>query len=266
MLVPGLVSISFRNLAAEEIIRLVKDCDLRGIEWGGDVHVPHGDLVVAEKVGTLTREAGLQVASYGSYYRFDECCGGENGGPSMEEVIETAQALGAPAIRVWAGNKDPEAVSGDCFQSIVAKAREFAEAAEAMGMRLDFEYHDNTLTASPEATLRLLEAIGHPNARTLWQPPLQTSPEDRLAGLRQVQQYVSNLHVNHFDQDPWPDIHPLAEGREEWAAYLQAINEASGDRWVLIEHVADHSPEKFADDAAALLEWIQSKGGRDEQS
>ncbi|MEX0324892.1 MAG: sugar phosphate isomerase/epimerase family protein [Puniceicoccaceae bacterium] len=264
MLVPGLVSISFRNLAAEEIIRLVKECGLRGVEWGGDVHVPHGDLAVAEAVGRSTREAGLQVASYGSYYRFADCCDSAEDGPSMEVVLETAQVLGAPAIRVWAGNKDPEEVSGEGFHLIAAKAREFAGAAEALGMRLDFEYHENTLTASPDATLRLLEAVGHPNARTLWQPPLQTSPEERLAGLRQVQPYVSNLHVNHFDQDPWPDIHPLAEGHEEWAGYLQVMHEGGGDRWVLIEHVADHSPEKFTADAASLLEWLKGKGGEDE--
>lgn len=259
MLIPGLVSISFRQLPPEEIIRLVKVCGLRGIEWGGDVHVPHGDRKTAAEVGRLTRDAGLEVASYGSYYRFAECLGEGSDGPSMESVLETTQALGAPAIRVWAGQKGPRETDVDLFTAIVQKAREFAAAAESMGMRLDFEYHENTLTESPSATLRLLEAIGHPNARTLWQPPLQTPVADRLAGLRTVRPHVSNLHVNHFDQDSWPDIHPLAEGEGEWAAYLAEFNEDETDRWVLIEHVREHSPEKFTADAAALLDWLGAR-------
>ena len=40
----GLVSITFRELNPLEIIRLVSKAGLDGIEWGGDVHVPHGDI------------------------------------------------------------------------------------------------------------------------------------------------------------------------------------------------------------------------------
>lgn len=40
----GLVSISFRNRTAEEIIEAVKNAGLNAIEWGGDVHVPHGNV------------------------------------------------------------------------------------------------------------------------------------------------------------------------------------------------------------------------------
>ena len=44
MLTGGLVSITFRDLEANEIIDLVKKSGLTAIEWGGDVHVPHGDF------------------------------------------------------------------------------------------------------------------------------------------------------------------------------------------------------------------------------
>jgi hypothetical protein len=44
MIRTGLVSVTFRQLSAEEIIKLVVCAGLEGIEWGGDIHVPHGDL------------------------------------------------------------------------------------------------------------------------------------------------------------------------------------------------------------------------------
>ena len=68
-LVPGLVSVSFRQLPAEEIVRLCAECGLEAVEWGGDIHVPHGDCATAEKVSGLTEAAGLRTAAYGSYYR-----------------------------------------------------------------------------------------------------------------------------------------------------------------------------------------------------
>jgi len=41
---PGLVSVSFRALSPSEIIPMVVSGGLQGIEWGGDIHVPHGSI------------------------------------------------------------------------------------------------------------------------------------------------------------------------------------------------------------------------------
>ena len=46
----GLVSVTFRELASREIVALVANAGLDGIEWGGDVHVPHGELSTARQV------------------------------------------------------------------------------------------------------------------------------------------------------------------------------------------------------------------------
>lgn len=69
MLKTGLVSITFRNLKVEEIIDLVVKAGLDAIEWGGDIHVPHGDIKKACKVARLMKKADLEMAAYGSYYR-----------------------------------------------------------------------------------------------------------------------------------------------------------------------------------------------------
>ena len=254
---PGLVSITFRQLSPDEVIAVTLESGLRGIEWGGDVHVPHGDLETARQVGAATRAAGLEVASYGSYYRFAECDpGAEGNGPSMESVLDSAEALGAPAIRLWAGHRGPADTPRETFQAIVARARAFAEAATRRGMRIDFEFHEGTLTETPASTIELLKAVNHPAARTLWQPPLQTSPEKRLAGLRVVLPWVSNLHCNHFAQDPWPEIHPLGDGTGEWSAYLREANASARDGWILLEHVRNHSVACFREDARTLRSWL----------
>ena len=73
---------------------------LDGIEWGGDVHVPHGDLRRAREVRDMTRSEAIRIASYGSYYRV-----GDRAPTSFEKVLDTAVELGAPLIRVWAGKQ-----------------------------------------------------------------------------------------------------------------------------------------------------------------
>ena len=61
----GLVSVSFRNLTADAIIDLAAGCGLQCIEWGGDVHVPPGNISLAQAVGDATRAKGLEVACGG---------------------------------------------------------------------------------------------------------------------------------------------------------------------------------------------------------
>src|SRR5690554_991382 len=96
---PGLVSITFRQKQPQEIIRLCEVSQLQGIEWGGDVHVPQGNLAKARQVRRWCDDAGLQIVAYGSYYRTSY----SEAEMPFAQVLETAKELGAPLIRAWAG-------------------------------------------------------------------------------------------------------------------------------------------------------------------
>lgn len=98
-MIPGLVSVSFRTLSVKEVLQLCQKARLKAIEWGGDVHVPAGEVEMAKKVLAMSLDSGITVVSYGSYYRL---------GQSIDEFkknLETAMELEAPVLRVWAGNK-----------------------------------------------------------------------------------------------------------------------------------------------------------------
>ena len=94
MLIPGLVSITFRSLAPEEIIRLAAQADVQSIEWGGDIHVPAGEVDRAREVGRWTREAGLMVSAYGSYYRLGG--GGSDAAPFEPIASACGDAAAVP--------------------------------------------------------------------------------------------------------------------------------------------------------------------------
>ena len=257
----GLVSISFRALSVEELVRMVSDAGLQGIEWGGDVHVPHGDLVVAGRVRRVCKEAGLEISAYGSYYKHGDCLSLKGNGPDFEAVLDSAEALGASMIRVWAGETGSNESSEDWPNRVVARTREIAELSAKRGISIGFEFHDHSLTDTIESTINLLKQIDRPNVTTFWQTPLGIPHVERLDGLKKVVGNVSNIHCNYFGDNMWPGMRLLEEGAADWKDYLDVLEESGKSRWISIEHVKDHHVSNFPRDAATLKSWIDERSG-----
>src|SRR5699024_7653058 len=129
MIRPGLCSVTFRALEVPTVVRLAAEAGLERIEWAGDVHVPPGDLVAARRARELTEQAGLSVASHGSYLRFEGA--DEEVRAEGEAVLAAARELGAPRIRVWAGSADSADVPSPERAHIVRRLQEFADLAGA---------------------------------------------------------------------------------------------------------------------------------------
>lgn len=255
MFVPGLVSITFRQLSVEEIIALVSQAGLAAVEWGGDVHVPHGDEAQARAAARMAEDAGLEVAAYGSYYRV----GHPESGP-FEAVLASAAALGAPQIRVWAGNQGSDSADEAYFESVAADSRRIATLAQDEGIGIVYEFHGNTLTDTNAAALRLLQTVDHANVRSLWQPPRFAAPAENLAGLEMVLPWLEHLHVFHWHLQTG-ERRPLAEGQAPWRDYLAQAGDAKRTRYALLEFVQDDAPEAFLRDAATLLQWLGNVPG-----
>jgi sugar phosphate isomerase/epimerase len=276
--IPGLVSVTFRSLAPEEVVRLASSAGLELIEWGGDVHVPPGDLKRAREVATLCREAGIGIAAYGSYYRLgaadgrgekaaygrgekaaDKKAAGGNAEPEFGEVLETAAALGAPRIRVWAGEKGSAETSPEERKRIVREARSIAERAADRGISVCFEYHEDSLTDTGESARALLREIDHVKVKTYWQPPVGGGEEENAAALRGIAEKLEAIHVTQ--RSPEGRRRPLSEGRGEWQRYLDAAAENPGPAVpVMLEFLSEESPEQLREDAAVLRELIRDIG------
>lgn len=261
MFVTGLVSITFRQLSAEQIIELVRKAGLDSIEWGGDVHVPHGNLERAREVALMTRDAGLEVACYGSYYH---CGGVKDQEPDPVEVVETAKALDAPLIRCWAGIKGSSETSPDERHRIIEDAHAVMDYAQAADIDVCFEYHGGSLTDEVGSFRQLVGEIERENFKTLWQPCQYHTPEERIEGLKIALPALANLHVFQWVQEGRQVVRrPLAEGREEWADYLRIVDRnmkaEDTDHGLLLEFVQDDDPEVFKADAATLRSWLSDK-------
>jgi len=236
----GLVSVTFRQLTPEQIVALVKEAGLDGIEWGGDIHCPPGDKEKAQSIAALMAEGGLAAISYGSYYRTGSF-------EDFEGYIDTARILGTKNIRVWAGKLASDEAGADDWARSVEDTRRICDAAAGHGIDISFEYHANTLTDTQAGTVRLLEEIGRGNCYTYWQPPTGITYEENIRSIRQLADMgkLMNIHVCAPAARS-----PLSERREEWVRY---IGEASPRRpALLLEFVKDNDPDCFLEDAKTL--------------
>ena len=256
MYIPGLLSVTFRQLTADQIIDLCAQNGLLALEWGGDIHVPHGDLAEAKRVGDATRAAGLTVAAYGSYYR----CDAQADQPDFADVLASAQALGAPLIRVWAGTTGSDKTSLADRCRVVADLKRIGQIADDAGIQITIEYHANTLTDDPDSALPLIQAVDHPNVKLYWHTSNGKPAEYSAAVLERVKPYLSHLHVFHWNfGDEGIERRPLADAFETWQRYLKIADPPADEtRALMLEFVRDDSPEQLADDARTLIRLIDS--------
>lgn len=252
MLYSGVVSVTFRSLQPAEIIRLAAQAGLNGIEWGGDVHVPHGDVKKAREVYRMTIESGLKIPSYGSYF---ELGNSRTNGLEFDRVLESAVELHAPHIRIWAGNVGSRDAGEDYRKSINEETQGICDAALKENIKISFEYHNDSLTDTPESTIKLIRDVNRSNLYTYWQASLNTAPEERLEGMKKVSPWLSNIHVYQLDGY---DRLELSEGEEEWKKYFGYAAKIEGDRFCMLEFVKNELPEQMIKDAGVLNRLLKS--------
>lgn len=255
MLTPGLASVTFRKLDVAEIIRLATRNGLLAIEWGGDVHVPHGDLRAARETRKQTRDAGLQIAAYGSYYSAGAGAGDMQ---QFQPILATAVELGAPIIRVWAGKSGSETTSASGRSLVADDLRRICALAESANVKIALEFHQGTLTDSDESTLLLMHEVAHHNLHAFWQPRHGEDTERAAQSLARIQPYLLNVHVFHW----WPTAalrHPLSTGADRWRRFASILKADSRPHVMEIEFVLDDDPDAFAADASVLRDIINDQ-------
>lgn len=245
----GLCSVTYRELAATEVLERAAGAGLGAIEWGGDVHAPPDDLDALRELRAATLAQGMAVASYGSYFR-----AGPHRAEEFAPVLDAAVALGAPRIRIWAGTLGSQQIDPDARDAVVSSARAAARRAAEHGVQLGFEFHRNTLTDSVESTLRLLDAVDEPNVRTYWQPPVGMPAAEAVAGLDALGERVCALHVFSW----WPDTErlPLVDRVDLWRAALAVAARFDPELDALLEFVPDNDPDVLSGEAATLNSWL----------
>ena len=255
MICTGLVSKTFEHLSPGEVVDLAQKAGLDGIEWSGGQHVPAGDFKKAKKVALLTKEASLSISSYGSYFR-----AGIHDIKEFEINLETAKALQAPTIRIWASNTASVDADHALWQTVISDSRTMSEMALNEKISVAFEYHRNTLTDTNESAYKLITQIGHNNSFLYWQPLLDLSVIERYEGLNKILPWLKNIHVFQWTLNSLTKEiirHPIKDGLEEWKRYVEVVRKSSKKHYLMLEFIKDGDPKQFIEDACIMKSLLE---------
>lgn len=252
MIIPGMVSVTFREKPAEDIIRLCGEAGLKAVEWSENAHVMPGDPEGAAVLYERTLAAGMKVAAYGSYYRLGQ---NENPESAFSRSLVSAAALYAPLIRIWAGTEASDQVGAEKRSALAGEAAVICAMAAKCDIRVVLEWHKNTLTDTNESAMRFLRETGHDNLYCLWQPTVALDMRQRVEGLELLGGRLTNLHIYYWREGV---RRPLAEGLGEWRRYLAHVDRGK-DRFGLLEFVMDDSEEQFLEDAGNLRRLLEER-------
>lgn len=244
----GLCSVTFRQLEPERLVERAADAGLEVIEWGGDVHVPPGDLERAADVSRATIGAGLTVCSYGSYFRagVDE---------PLTPILDSAEALGADRVRIWAGSIGSREAAPNQYQMLAGRLKDAAAEAAERNIDLALEYHWGTVADTPSATLTLLADVAAPNLSTYWQPRVGANDDAALAEFDAVAAQTTAVHVFSW----WPQAERLRlhERAALWRRVFAAVHDGHPCD-ALLEFVPNDDPALLSGEAMTLRDSIRS--------
>ena len=237
----GMTSLTFRNDGISKVFEYAKKAGIQGIEWGiSEKHIKIGDGESVELVKRLSKENGIEILSLGSY------CDMTDFNESIT-ILETAQNLNAPIIRLWAGNKASDVCNKDEYNLIVENTRKLADMAEKLSIKLCFEYHAYTLTDSADEAVKLAKTINKDNVGLYWQPQGQLGYEQNKEAFEKVKPYVlKNIHLNNYCEETGYGY--LSDIFENLCGYFIHDNDYN----FIVEFVKDSSVESLIADANTI--------------
>lgn len=188
----GFITTTFRNIKSlEKVVETAKKAGAQCIEWGADVHVT--DLETAKRAKELCDKAGIEVTSYGSYYRV-----GKSGSEEWIKTCEIARAAGADSIRVWLGSEDSEKTDEETYNKLVSELQSMCDVAAEYGIDICPECHDHTFNNNTDAFLRIRKDVGRENLFTYFQSRYKKKAYD-LDRIERTLPYIKHVHVSYFD-------------------------------------------------------------------
>jgi sugar phosphate isomerase/epimerase len=228
--------------------------------WAGNkANVPLTGLEEnVERIGRITRAAGLEFTGIGGYARCDNHA-------DVERMLAATAVLGARQVRVtvpplgtaaW-GAEEP---SGTPYPVLFENARRdfawVAERAAHHGVKALVELHHRTITASASSARRLLEGLDPQHVGVIHDLGnlLIEGQEDYLAAFELLGDYLAHIHVKNAiwvrrdetDEsgaavwvNEWA---PLQSGQGSVLAYFKALAAYGYDGWVTVEDFSTALP------------------------
>lgn len=195
------------------------------------------------------------------------------------QALRLAHAFGAPYVRIFSYYVKPEEIE-PAREEVLARLGELARLAEREGITLLHENERGIWGDTPERCRDLIETIGSPALRCVFDPgnfvAIGVRPFDRAYPL--LAPYIEHFHVKDVTRDPATGrgrAVPAGQGDGQFPELLTALRQSgwpatSPNHYLSLEpHLASGGPragytgpELFASAVAGLREVVAQAGGR----
>ncbi len=270
----GVCTIAFKDRPLDVALDAIVASGARGVElWGRAPHLP-AEPADRRALRDRLDEAGLELCALGSYYRPDGrtalrsgASPGHSAGTGRDPevdplaVLDAAEDLRAPLVRIWPGTRDYEACADGERAAIVEEIRWFADEATRRGTKVVLERHNGTLTNSWDSAARVIEEISHDNVALCYQVPYP-APADELrtrtaADIDRLLPLSAHAHLQNYAlaSDGTLPRTSLAGGVVDYAPLSAAVARSGYDGWAMVEFVGEVRAE--LSEAESLAEDVR---------
>ena len=237
----GVCTISNKEMSVEEVMDVVATTPAAGIEVWGQDHVGSGTTERCADIAAAAADRGLEIPVYGSYLR----AGTDTFDADVDRELRIAEALGADAIRVWAGSEEHQDVSEDHWTAVVEDLTQLGEAAAALDLHVTVERHAGTVTNTTEGAVDLIDATPA-NVGLNYQPPFDMPADDIAADIRELAPITTNAHLQAVQTVGERSRCPLGFAYFDVADIVTTLADADFDGYLEIEFVTDRAPYRAA--------------------
>ncbi len=246
----SLTSALARELPATAVADLALSCELNGIVWHSDPHVPIGNSEAAEAVSKVTTGKGLIAAAFHSRYRL---LVSSADGLDFASVVKTATSLGAGSIIVWVGAKKSSATTPVEGQLILKEAAKIRDLAAAAGLKILFEMRDATWCDTAKTTGDLVGRIE--GSGVFWVPLPSVVANGFDEPLKVLGEKVKLAVVHGISPDGAHSA--LAERPDAAVAQVKALKEHTKAEWLVLDRIPSGDLAQLPAEASALRKALE---------
>ncbi len=202
----------------------------------------------APRIAALTREAGLELPSVGTYVTCEDL-------GAVERAMRGTAALGAPQLRVNVPKYDGSESYLKARDRAKSQYAEVAAMAREHGVRAVIEIHMGNLTPSASAAATFLDNFDPAYVGAIHDAGnmVYEGYEQYRLGLEVLGPYLAHVHLKNAS---WQVVGTRPDGSTEWragwatiktgiadmAALFQALRSVDYDGWVSFEDFSCEQP------------------------
>ena len=159
----------------------------------------------------------------------------------LDDYIRVAKALGTDRIRGFAFWKKPDRPFEEVLPAIKEKLTEAAAKLRKAGMILLLENEPSTYDTDAAAIVRIVEAVGLPEIRALWDPGNDIYTATREVpypdGYGLLRPWIGHVHIKDAkrNEDDRPISVRFGDGVVDYVGQFNALSDEGYTGWLVLE-------------------------------